>query len=186
VSSDIVADWFGRDFALLHPLLQQLHREGGRLSGRVMVDVPSGGRGFVGRRLAARLGVPMQRGWHALEVTISHRDGVLHWDRCFDATSRVVSRFTPVGNRDSNGCWIEETGPLRLALTVDIVDGGWSWRALSVSFMRVPLPLSLFPRAQAHKTIVGDRYRFFVGFAVPMLGTVLSYGGDLSLSLSVA
>jgi Domain of unknown function (DUF4166) len=182
VSSDLVAEWFGRDFALLHPLLQKLHREGGRLSGQVMVDVPGGVRGFVGRRLAARLGVPARRGGHALEVTISHRDGVLHWDRCFDAKSRVVSRFIPVGTRGGNGCWIEETDPLRLALTVDIVDGGWHWRALSARFMHVPMPLALFPRAQAYKTIVDGRYRFFVGFAVPLLGTVLSYGGDLTLS----
>jgi Domain of unknown function (DUF4166) len=181
VSSDLVADWFGRDFAQLHPLLQQLHREGGRLSGQVMVDVPSGVRGLVGRRLASRLGIPAQRGWHSLEVTISHRDGVLHWDRCFDGRVRVASQFAPVGNR-GNGCWVEATGPLRIALTVDVVDGGWYWRALSVRFMNVPVPIGLFPKSQAYKTIVGDRYRFFVGFAVPMLGTVLSYGGDLSLS----
>ena len=38
------------------------------------------------------------------------------------------------------------------------------------------------PRARVYKAIVGDRYRFFVGLAVPMLGTVLSYGRDLALS----
>jgi Domain of unknown function (DUF4166) len=178
VSSSLVVDWFGDDFEQLHPLLQQLHRHGGRLSGQVMIDIPSGVAGLLGRRLASRLGMPTQSGVHDLEVSISHADGVLRWDRCFDSTMRVLSLFKPVGTRRS-GYWVEDTGPLKMALTVDIEEGGWHWRCLSVSFMNVPLPPWLFPQSKAFKTIVGDRYRFHVGFAVPLLGTVLSYGGDL-------
>jgi Domain of unknown function (DUF4166) len=176
-----VADWFGDDFAQLHPLLQQLHRHGGRLSGQVMIDIPAGLAGLFGRRLASRLGMPMHSGEHELDVSISHGDGVLRWDRCFDSTLRVLSLFKPVGTRRS-GYWVEETGPLKMALTVDIEDGGWRWRCLSVRFLNMPLPMGLFPQSKAFKTIVGDRYRFQVGFAVPLLGTVLSYGGDLALT----
>jgi hypothetical protein len=52
-NSSLVADWFGDDFVQLHPLLQQLHRHGGRLSGQVMIDIPSDVAGLFGRRLAS-------------------------------------------------------------------------------------------------------------------------------------
>lgn len=179
MSSSLVADWFGDDFTQLHPLLQRLHRHGGRLSGQVTIDIPSGVAGLIGRRLALRLGIPAQPGAHDLEVLISHADGALRWERCFDSTMRVLSLFKPVGTR-RNGHWAEETGPLKMSLTVDIAeDGGWHWRCLSVRFSSVPLPMWLFPQSKAHKAIVGDKYRFHVGFAMPSLGTVLSYGGDL-------
>jgi hypothetical protein len=86
------------------------------------------------------------------------------------------------GRPRGNGYWIEETGPLRPTLTVDIVNGGRHWRARSATLMNVPLPMVLCPRGEASKTIVGNRYRYFVGFAVPAVGTALSYGGDLTLS----
>jgi hypothetical protein len=178
MASSLVADWFGEDFSQLHPLLQQLHRYGGRLSGPVNIEMPPGLPGLFGKRLASRLGMPTQSGMHDLDVSISHADGVLRWERCFDSTLRVLSSFKPVGTRRS-GYWVEETGPLKMSLTVDIADGGWYWRCLSVRWFNVPLPVWLFPRSTAFKTIVGDKYRFHVGFAVPLLGTVLSYGGDL-------
>ena len=181
MSSSLVADWFGDDFAQLHPLLQQLHRHGGRLTGPVRIDIPSGVAGLMGRRLAARLGMPVQAGVHDLDVLIGHTHDTLRWERRFDCEARVLSLFKPVGTR-SGGHWLEETGPLKMALTVDIEDGGWHWRCLSVRFMNLPLPARLFPRSKAFKTIVGDKYRFHVGFAVPFLGTVLSYRGDLSLA----
>jgi hypothetical protein len=91
---------------------------------------------------------------------------------------RVVSLQTR--RHEAKRLLIEETGSLKMTFTVDIAEGGWHWRCLSVSFMSVPLPTWLFPRSKAYKTIVGDKYRFHVGFAVPLLGTVLSYGGDLA------
>jgi hypothetical protein len=42
------------------------------------------------------------------------------------------------------------------------------------------LPLWLFPNSIAFKTVEAGRYRFYVGFSLPLLGTVLSYGGLLS------
>jgi hypothetical protein len=41
------------------------------------------------------------------------------------------------------------------------------------------LPLALLPRARAYKRIEAGRYRFEVAFVLPVLGTVLSYGGLL-------
>jgi len=42
------------------------------------------------------------------------------------------------------------------------------------------LPLWLFPNSQAYKTIENGRYKFYVGFSLPGIGTFLSYSGSLS------
>jgi Domain of unknown function (DUF4166) len=173
-----VTAWFGPRFPALHPLLQALHRRGGRLSGTIGIECGRGLAGWVGRRLARRLGIPTDRTERGFAVEIRHGDGVLEWHRQFDDGSRVTSLFRPIGTWPE-GCWSETTGPLRLTLTVDVIEGGWHWRPLSATLGRLPLPIALFPRAEAYKRIEAGRYRFVVAFTVPGLGMVLRYGGLL-------
>ncbi len=175
-----VKDWFGTQFSGLHPVLQHLHLHGGgQLEGTVDIGIPSGIAGVFGRRLATKLGVPTDGGLHSLRVDISHHEDGMHWDRCFDGTSYVRSIFRPVGTWP-DGYWIEDTGPLHMYLTVDVHDGGWHWRCLAIRVWGWRLPLWLFPNSKAFKTIEAGRYRFYVGFSLPWLGTILSYGGLLS------
>jgi hypothetical protein len=173
-----VTRWFGPHFAELHPLLQALHRQGGRLSGRIEIGFGPGLAGWAGRRLARRLGLPADRAESGFTVEIRHEDGVLHWDRRFENGNCMVSRFRPVGTWP-DGYWLEETGQLRLRLTVDIVEGGWHWRPLGLRWGWVPLPLGLVPRSLAYKRIEGGRYRFEVAFTLPVFGRLLRYGGLL-------
>jgi len=49
-----VKDWFGERFYELHPLLQQLHENGGCLNGYVIVKYPIGFKGVVGRAIAKK------------------------------------------------------------------------------------------------------------------------------------
>jgi hypothetical protein len=170
--------WFGPRVAQLHPLLQALHRHGGRLHGEVAVERGRGLAGWIGARLLRRLGLPAALGRVPFEVHIHHEGGVLHWDRRFGARDWVRSQFQPVGTWP-RGWWIEQTGPVRLRLSVDVVDGGWYWRCLGVRLHRLPLPLWLFPRTTAYKRIEDGRYRFCVRFDVPLLGRVLEYSGRL-------
>ncbi len=169
--------WFGEHFADLHPLLQKLHKTGGTLSGRIRIEPV----GWIGRRLARRFGIPIDRTDCGFRVEIRHEDGILHWRRRFETGSEMVSLFQPVGTWP-DGYWLETTGPLRLALTVDIRDGGWYWRPLRAIFGVLPIPMGLLPRTEAYKRIEEGRYRFSVGFTVPLLGPVLRYGGLLDLT----
>ena len=89
--------WFGERFTELHPLLQQLHINGGLLSGPVDITLGRGLAGIVGRRLAGKLGIPVNGGSHTLQVAISHQTDSLRWDRCFDGDQWVRSLFQPVG-----------------------------------------------------------------------------------------
>src|SRR5690349_12564436 len=115
----LVTRWFGASFERLHPLLQALHRDGGRLHGTVAIRS--------GRGIARSLGIPLDRAERGFEVEIRHLDDALVWRRRFDDGNEMVSRFEPVGAWP-DGCWIERTGAVRLDLAVDIVDGGWRWR----------------------------------------------------------
>lgn len=70
-------------------------------------------------------------------------------------------------------------GPLRLALKVDVQNGGWRWNPVGMRLWGVPLPAWVAPRVVAAKSVEGNRYRFSVVVSHPLLGFVLSYAGLL-------
>ncbi|MBI3897611.1 MAG: DUF4166 domain-containing protein [Gammaproteobacteria bacterium] len=175
----VVTRWFGPQFDRLHPLLQDLHRHGGTLRGIVTIDLGRGVAGWIGRRLANRLGIPADVSKRGFEVDIRHTADALHWNRRFDNGDRVSTVFYPVGTWPS-GHWIERTGKLHMTLTVDVINGGWHWRALGFDLGGLRLPIWLFPRSRAYKQIKDGKYFFSVAFVVPVLGTVLRYEGLLA------
>lgn len=176
-----VTEWFGENFIELDPLLQQLHQKGGVLSGQVNVTYGKGMAGFIGRRLASKLGLPSIPSKVDFSVTISHDKGSLHWDRQFN-DQKMYSIFKPHGKYPS-GCWQETTGVLMLELGVEIIDGGWYWKQKKVSCMDISLPQTLMPKTNAYKKVVNGKYFFYVGISLPLLGEVLSYSGDLSANV---
>lgn len=183
MTATAVSSWFADDFAALHPLLQQLHRTGGVLTGSVELAIPNGLAGWVGRRLASKMGIPTEAGMYPFEVIINHEKDRLLWSRRFAQSNTLVSVFEPVGDR-ATGYWREATGNTELHLQVDILNGGWHWRCIGMRLNGVPLPLWLAPKTRAYKEVEGGEYRFYVGFSLPLLGTVLSYSGLLAARVS--
>lgn len=179
LNPELVPRWFGPQFQQLHPLLQQLHRTGGQLAGPVDITFGRGIAGFLGRRIARKLGIPTTNRPHHLEVRISHSATELIWERRFDQGSCLVSRFEPQGCWP-DGWWTETSGRLALQLTVVIEDGGWRWQLQHMRFGPLPIPRLLLPRTRASKRIEADRYRFVVEFSWPIFGPILSYSGLLA------
>jgi hypothetical protein len=178
--STAVELWFGPSFAQLHPLLQALHRRGGKLGGSVEIAFGRGIAGWFGRRLARSLGVPTAPGPHRLDVDIRSADGLLHWVRRFDGGRVFASHFVPVGAHPT-GWWEERSGLLRLRLGVRVQDGAWHWEHRGSRLGPLPLPRRCMPRTEASKAAVADdRYAFRVAVHVPGLGEVLRYGGTLA------
>jgi len=175
----VVETWFGDAFAQLHPLLQELHRSGGSLGGTVEVRLGTGLAGWAGRRLARKLGVPPRDGTASMRVAIYSTETSLHWNRTFNETSTFDSTFTPAGCYPS-GYWVESSGLLRLKLAVSIVDGGWVWRPIGGRLGGIPFPVWLLPHTVASKCVNNGRYQFKVEVSLPLLGTMLSYSGDLA------
>lgn len=176
-----VTRWFGPHFDALHPLLRDLHRHGGRLRGEVAIDTGRGVGGVIGQRIARALGVPIDRARRGFEVAITHTDTALHWRRRFEGGAVLESVFVPIGAWP-DGYWIETTGPVRLHLAVDVVDGAWRWRALRAYVRGVRMPMGLLPRTSADKAIVDGRYVFHVDVALPGVGHVLGYRGALEVA----
>lgn len=174
--------WFGPAFDRLHPLLQALHRDGGALAGEIELRSGRGLAGVLGRRLARRLGIPLDRPRRGFRVDIVHEPARMLWLRRFDDGSELRSVFEPVGHWP-DGHWLETTGPVRLRLGVDLDGGGWRWRLLGLSARGLPLPRSLFPRTDASKRIERidgeERYRFAVAFSWFPFGELLRYQGAL-------
>ena len=180
-AGSVVRRWFGTEaFASLHPRLQSLHLHGGRLRGEVEIRTGPGWlAGWLGRRLARAIGLPLGRTRDAFEVTIRHTDEALLWSRRFGTGTEMQSLFVPVGSWP-DGYWYEKTHALQLRMTVDTSGGGWQWRPLRAYLHGVRLPLRLLPASRAGKRIEDDRYVFWVEFVVPGFGEILSYRGTLS------
>ncbi|MGO1071975.1 DUF4166 domain-containing protein [Lysobacter sp. CA199] len=182
VPHNAATQWFGPDFQRLHPLLQALHRDGGTLAGEIDIRTGPGLAGALGRRLARRLGIPLDRPRRGFRVDIVHESARMVWLRRFDDGSELRSVFEPVG-RYPNGHWLESTGPVRMRLGVDLDSGGWHWRLLGIDARGLPLPRFLFPRTDAYKRIErgteGERYRFAVAFSLFPFGELLRYEGAL-------
>lgn len=181
MTESIVSKWFGERFRDLHPTLQALHRGGGNLSGVVEIRVGAGIAGWIGKRLAKSFGVPVDLPRRGFCVAISHTADSFQWLRRFDNGAVLRSRFLPVGVWP-NGYWIEETGALQMDLAVDIVDQGWQWRPRRASFNGCRLPLWLMPQSRAEKRILENgNYKFSVEFALPLVGLLLAYSGELEV-----
>jgi hypothetical protein len=179
LGENAATSWFGAGFGQLHPQLQSLHRgSGGRLQGTVNLRLGKGLAGVAGRRLAHRLGLPLSPGVHEFSVDIVHDADGMQWLRCFDGVFAMTSHFRPVGAWPE-GYWLEHTGALEMRLGVDVVDGDWHWTVRGTRLRGVPLPRGLLPQLTAHKRIRDGKYDFFVGVALPGLGQVLSYSGQL-------
>lgn len=179
--ANAVAAWFGARFDNLDPLLQALHRRDSELSGPVILRFGRGVAGAFGRHMALKLGMPVVSGEHHLNVKIHHDATTLNWHRCFDGTHHLRSSFIPQGHWPV-GHWIESTGALELALTVDVIEGGWYWRVIAARFRGIRVPLWLIPRSTAYKRIEEGAYRFHVAFSLPILGEVICYSGVLEPS----
>lgn len=174
-----VERWFGDGFDTLHPALRDLHRRGGTLRGPVTIEFGRGLAGRIGRRLAQRMGVPVEPGETMLRVDIRSDGDVLHWHRLFGASHTMASRFVPVGAWPG-GHWLETTGPLRLALSVDTTHGDWRWQPRAAWLHGARIPLALLPQVRAGKRIdARDGYVFDVAVTLPWFGLLFRYGGTL-------
>jgi len=172
--------WFGDAFDALHPRLQALHRDGGRLLGPVRFRVGPGIAGWLGRIGLRRLGIDPHRDSHMLTVDIAYDGDALRWARRFDEGPLAVSMFRPEGHWP-DGCWRERVGPFDIALGVDLQDGGWRWRQRAWRVFGCPLPTWLAPRIDAGKGFEDGQYRFDVAIDLPLVGRVLAWEGRLRL-----
>ena len=76
IDSNTVTAWFGEMFFELHPGLQSLHRHGGVLKGKIQLNFGKGLAGVLGKRIARKLGVPLQPGARITSRNSACRQGI--------------------------------------------------------------------------------------------------------------
>lgn len=179
----ITESWFGPSFDQLHPDLQAIHRFGGKLSGKVSLHYGKGIAGFLGKRIAKRMGVAALKSPSDFEVFIEHNQYAMTWRRIFDSTAVCESMFVPVGEFPA-GYWIEKTGAVSVELGVRVEYGAWHWDCRRVLLHGVALPGFMRPVVKAHKRIEGGKYCFSVEFSHPWLGVLFGYEGVTALRLN--
>lgn len=161
----------GERFAALPPLVQTIHQvqADGGAEGEGTV---TRGRGVLARLFGAMMGMP-PAGTTPLHVAFTERDGAERWTRDFGG-----HRFSSVLSEGKGGV-TERFGPL--AFHFDLPSDGEGLRmALSGwSAFGVPLPRLLAPRIAAREWQEGERFRFEVEVAMPVIGRIVHYTGWL-------
>jgi NAD(P)-dependent dehydrogenase (short-subunit alcohol dehydrogenase family) len=160
----------GERFEQLPPRVREMHD----LSG----DAGAAGEGVVrrGKGLAWLVGRLMgfpPAGRHPLHVAFAAQGGKERWTRDFGGHV-----FSSELSQAGQGV-IERFGPLRFAFDLPSDGEGLQMVLRRWTLFGVPMPRFLAPRIMAREWQEGERFRFDMGAAVPLLGEVIHYAGWL-------
>lgn len=167
----------GSAFDALPPRIRQLHDScsARRWSGTSSVVR---GKGLAARLIAAIVGFP--KSGNEVPVTVAFRPerGGELWTRNFGGHS--FSSLQTCGTGRNRHLLVERFGiaAFGLALLVDgdrlhLVPRRWS-------VLGVPMPAWLLPRGNSFETEIDGQFRFDVSIALPWLGVVVAYRGQLA------
>jgi hypothetical protein len=155
--------------------LQRFHADAERRTVSGQARVTTGG---VFARVMLRLhGLRLRDGKQPLDVTFMPDGSGKIWDRRF-GTGRFISRIEASGI----GFLVETFGPftLRFRLTPD--GDAVSWTLQRAAVFGLAIPSFLAPRIAAREWLAADKaYTMSVAVALPLLGLVLRYEGELYL-----
>lgn len=169
--SDIFRDCLGDKFDGLAPLVRKAHVGSTRLVGDVVVE-----RGNVIAQLICNLfGMPPASPKCRLVVLGSHDAEVMTWNRHFDEYP-MNSYFYKDGIH-----LVERLGPIHMKMALNVADGALTYSLDKTQIFGIPIPRFISPRVTAVEQQVDDKYRFSVVVAMPLVGQLVSYLGDMQV-----
>jgi NAD(P)-dependent dehydrogenase (short-subunit alcohol dehydrogenase family) len=157
-------------YALPRPL-RNLHDLAGQagVEGQAVVER---GTNILARLLGAVMRFPPPGAW-PLHVIFTEEDGRETWTRDFGG-HRFSSELSQSGD-----LLIERFGPIRFGFRLSADTSGLAMHLVRWSVFGLRLPLVLAPRIAAREWADGDRFRFEVEAALPLLGRIVRYTGWL-------
>ena len=170
-SQPLFARIMGPGFALLPPAVRRLHSGNGLTVAVGRADVVRGPSALAGA-IAMLFGFP-PTGAHVVRVTFAASPAGERWTRDFGG-HRFSSHLTEAGGRV-----VERFGPYRFSFELVNEDGGLSMRMTNWSFVGLPMPMRLAPRAVAREWQQDGAFHFHVELALPLVGDVVRYSGWL-------
>lgn len=156
--------------------LRRFHADAERRTVSGQARVTTGG---VFARILLRLfGLHLRDGEQPLDVTFIPDGSGTIWDRCF-GTGHFISRIEAGGS----GFLIETFGPVTLRFWLTPEGEAISWGLQRAAVFGLVLPSFLAPRIAAREWLAADKaYAMSVLVALPLLGLILRYEGELYLS----
>lgn len=168
---DLLKLCLGQDYGLLDPLVKKAHTGSSQLKGRVSVQ-----RGnWLANVICNIFSMPAASKSCALTVVGEHSLDYMSWNRLFDDFA-MNSHFEREGQQ-----LVEVLGPIRMNMQLQVSEGALIYRLVKARILGVPIPLWLAPRVIAEEAQVGEVYRFTVNVSMPLVGLLVSYGGDMQL-----
>lgn len=164
----------GESFDRLPLAVRRFHKLVGmqELHGWVDTDAPST---LAARLLALCIGTPLRATSGPMRFELQAAPETETWTRHFPS-QRMTSRMRLDARRV-----VEELGAARLTFDLCEAEGRLVMRLMGLHFMGVPCPRWLLPRIVAEETGQIDRLHFRVQASLPVIGTVASYRGHLTI-----
>jgi hypothetical protein len=160
----------------LPPPLAAMHDLAGDLTAEGVATVERG-RGALARLVGLLFRFP--RSGEAVPVKVSFRaaHGREHWRRSFAGRSFASVQFAGRGRCERLLC--ESFGPVTFGLALVMDDGKLRLVLRRWSFLGLPLPLVLAPRADAYESADDGRFNFHVEISHALTGLIVRYRGWL-------
>jgi len=163
----------GRTFFKLPEVVQRAHRGTIQLTGTVKVERGIG----IGWLVAALLRLPRSNPKADLVVVAWHFPDQTVWSRSFDGRT-FESTF-----RTDGIFLIERIGPLSLFMEPKMEGDRLVYRLASARLGPIALPRLLAPSLIAWESEREGKYDFEVSVALPLIGRVIRYAGQLELQM---
>lgn len=162
----------GREFARLAPAVQAVH--GGRsLTLHGQADVVRG-KSLLAQVLCLVGRLAQDQARCPVRVEIEANGDREVWTRHFGSSSCMRSVFTARG-----GTLCERFGPAALQFVLSAEEGSVAWRPVRARVFGVPLPVKWLAEIRARAFERSGVYVFDVKVALPRVGTIIEYRGQL-------
>jgi hypothetical protein len=166
----------GPSFAALPHSVQTLHdsRERRSWSGTALVRP---GTGLLARIVRTIIGFPGQSGECPVRVEFEPGPTGERWTRTFG--SKSFQSLQSGGKGRNQFLLVETFGLVSVSLALVVEDGRMRLVPRRWSLFGMPMPKWLLPNGTSQEFEQGDRFRFDVEIAMPLIGRVVAYKGVL-------
>lgn len=162
----------GAQFEQLSPLVRQAHEGSVQLVGDARVE-----RGNLFARLICNVfGMPPQVEICRLIVRGEHYQDKMTWNRHFNDHA-MNSSFYKQGEH-----LIEKLGPIHMTMHLSVEQGALIYTIKNTKVFGIPIPRFISPYVRAVEMQEQDYYRFKVVVALPVIGKLVSYFGDMQVT----
>jgi hypothetical protein len=165
----------GESFLTLPEVTRRVHRGRPAIIAEGEAAVV-GASNALGRLVARIYGMPKEASRVPVKVMIESRDGRECWTRFFDGKP-----MRSVMERAGDGVIEERFGAVAIRMRLVARPDGLDMVRDSGRLGWLPLPKFLLPKIKAEERVEGNRHRFDVEVALPLIGRVVAYRGYLEL-----